>query len=346
MPTSHSRSFAVATLFAAIASLASADVVETKSGARLVGTVTSIDGTSITLTTDYAGKVTIKKSEVISLQTDSPQFVRLAGGTVMAGTVKPAGDGKIQISGEDGVIITSVEKVSATWGPDAKDPALVALETKWNYEAAADISGKTGNSEEFGSALSARAKRIGAHDVLQFYTAYKRQETNGTVSADQFKAGFDYANNFSGRKSWYVRDEAGFDRVKDIEFYNVAAVGLGYDFIKEKQQILTGRAGISHRFESYGNPATEELNSAGLDLGLHHEYTFTTSKMVNDITFMPAFEDFANYRAVHESYYEIPLAAAQWKLRLGVSNDYTSQVGAGVEKLDTTYFTRFVLSWK
>src|SRR5690606_29973631 len=142
----------------------------------------------------------------------------------------------------------------------------------------------------FGSALSARAKRIGPHDVLQFYAAYKRQESNGTVSADQFKAGVDYANNFAGRTSWYVRDEAGFDRVKDIDFYNLAAVGLGYDFIKKDKQILTGRAGVSHRFESYGNPATDELNSAGLDLGLHHEYTFRTAKLVNDLTFVPAFE--------------------------------------------------------
>lgn len=346
MPKGHPFSLTAVALFAVIFNVARADVVETKSGARLVGKVVSIDASDITLSTDYAGKLTIKKSEVATLQTDDAQFLRLSGGTVMAGTVKPAADGKIQIAGADGVITTSVDKIAATWAPGAKDPAVLALEPKWTYEAAADISGKTGNSEEFGSALSGRAKRTGAHDALQFYSAYKRQKSNGTTSADQFKAGVDYANNFSGRKSWYVRDEAGFDRVKDIEFYNVAAVGLGYDFIKEKQQILTGRAGLSHRFESYGNPATDELNSAGLDLGLHHEYTFKTSKMVNDLTFMPAFEDFANYRAVHESYYEIPLAAAQWKLRIGVANDYTSQVGAGVEKLDTTYFTRFVLSWQ
>jgi len=31
---------------------------------------------------------------------------------------------------------------------------------------------------------------------------------------------------------------------------------------------------------------------------------------------------------------------------LGVTNDYTSRPGAGVERLDTTYFTRFVLNWK
>lgn len=335
-----------AVLFAAMAVNAIADVVETKGGARLVGKVTNIDASSVTLTTDYAGKLVIKKSEVTSLQTDDAQFVRLSGGTVMAGVVKPAADGKIQIAGEDGVITTSVDKVAATWAPGAKDPAVAALETKWNYEVAVDISGKTGNREEFGSAVSARAKRVGPHDVLQFYTAYKRQETDGATSADQFKAGMDYSNNFSGRKSWYVRDEAGFDRVKDIDLYNIAGAGLGYDFIKEKQQILTGRLGLAFRYEGYINPATEDLKSMGLDTGLHHEYTFTNAKLVNDLTYVPAFEDFTNYRAVHESYLEIPLTFERWKLRIGVNNDYTSQPGAGVDKLDTTYFTRFVLNWK
>jgi hypothetical protein len=338
--------FIGAGLFALLVNFCAADVVETKGGARLTGTVVEINDSAVTLKTDYAGELKIKQSEIVSVQTDERHVVRLASGTVMEGTLKTSPEGKLEISGSDGVIITSVDKVAATWEPGQKDPALAALEPKWTYEAAADITGKTGNSEQFGTAISGRAKRTGVSDVLQFYTAYNRQKTDGAVSADQFKAGIDYSNNFSGRKSWYVRDEAGFDRVKDIDFYNVAAVGLGYDFIKKERQILTGRAGVAHRFESYGNPASDDVNSAGLDFGVHHEYEFTNAKLVNDLTYTPAFDDFSNYRALHESYFEIPLLAPQWKLRMGVSNDYTSQPGAGVEKLDTTYFTRFVLNWQ
>src|SRR5690606_31712358 len=133
----------------------------------------------------------------------------------------------LQIVGDDGVITTTVDNIAATWAVGAVDPAVAALTPKWSYEVAADITGKTGNSEQFGTAINARAKRVTATEVLQFYTAYHRQKTDGEVSADQFKAGFDYANNFSGRKSWYVRDEAGYDRVKDIELYNLAATGMG-----------------------------------------------------------------------------------------------------------------------
>lgn len=338
----------LAVCFAVFAGGVRADVIETKNGARLVGKITKIDGLVVTLSTDYAGDIEVKQGEVVNITTDEVRFVRLSGGTVMAGTVAPApeGGGKIQIVGADGMITTSVDKVSATWETNGTDPALKALAPKWTIEASADLAGKTGNSEQFGTAVNARAKRIGTTDVLQFYTAYNRQKSDGDVSADQFKAGLDYANNYSGRKSWYLRDEAGFDRVKDIELYNIAASGIGYDFIKTERQILTGRFGLAFRYEGYVNPATDDVKSFGFDFGLHHERTFRNSKLINDLTYTPAFNDFSNYLATHESYFEIPLASPSWKLRMGVSNNYTSQPGVGVEKLDTTYFTRFVLSLK
>jgi hypothetical protein len=321
------------------------DTVETKNGARLVGSVTKIDSGNVYLKTDYAGDVVVKQSEVASITTDAPISVRLESGTVLQGKVSSQA-GALTISGADGQLTTTIDKVAATWAPGAEDPQVAALRRHWSYEAGVDITGKTGNSEQLGTQMSARATLKTPQDTLQFYTAYNRQVSDGAKSADQFKAGVDYQNNFSGRKSWYVRDEGGFDRVKDIDLYNVAAFGLGYDFIKEPKHVLTGRTGISYRYEGYGDPTTEDVSSAGLDLGLNHEWELETSRLVNRIAFVPTFEDLGVFRLTHESFYEIPLASPAWKLRLGISHDYNSEPGVGVEKLDTSYFTRLVLTWE
>jgi hypothetical protein len=58
--------------------------------------------------------------------------------------------------------------------------------------------------------------------------------------------------------------------------------------------------------------------------------------LVNRLSYVPTFEDFANFVATHESSLELPLLSTQWKLRLGVANDYNSEPGRGVKKLDTT----------
>ncbi|ACB74130.1 DUF481 domain-containing protein [Opitutus terrae] len=339
------RILSVAAAFGLLPAVLSADVVETKNGARIVGTVVKIDDGAVLVKTDYAGDLAIKQSEVTGITTDQPVSVRLASGTVLSGTVTSEGSA-LRITGADGQLTTSVDKVAATWQAGDEDPQTAALRRHWTYEAAVDITGKTGNKEQIGTAVSARAVLKTPQDTLQFYTAYDRQVADGQKAADQFKAGVDYQNNFAGRKSWYVRDEGGFDRVKDIDLYNIAAFGLGYDFIKEPKHTLTGRAGISYRYEGYGDPVAEDVSSAGLDLGVNHEWEFTNSKLVNRVAFVPTFEDFGNYRLTHESFYEIPLAAPEWKLRIGVSNDYNSQPGPGVERLDTAYFTRLVLNWQ
>ncbi|MES2691885.1 MAG: DUF481 domain-containing protein [Verrucomicrobiota bacterium] len=339
----------------------SADVVETKNGARIVGKVLRISDGSVAVETNFAGLLNVKQSEVTSISTDAPVSVRLASGTRMDGKVTGSPDGTLQIAGADGTITTSVTKVAATWTAGDKDPEMAALERRWTYEAAVDVTGKDGNKQQLGTAASLRATLKTKQDTLQFYTAYDRQESDNTKSADQFKAGVDYQNNFKGKASWYVRDEGGFDRVKGVDLYNVAGFGMGYDLIKEPMHLLTTRAGLSYRYEGYKNSTTTDVNSAGLDFGLAHELSLSNSKLVNRLSYVPTFEDFSNYRATHESYYEVPLTAPNWKIRFGVSHDYNSQPGnrlvpnpavpgttvpQAIDKMDTSFFIRLVLNWR
>jgi hypothetical protein len=222
---------------------------------------------------------------------------------------------------------------------------VAKLMRKWKYEVTFDVTGKTGNSEQLGYGGGAKATLAGPEDTLLFYTDFAYQKTEKVKSEDRARVGVDYSSYITERVTWYGRDEGGYDNAKDISFYNIAAAGLGYDFIKNlPKQKLTGRAGLSYRFEDYGVSSVEDVRSAGLDLGLNHVYQFNNSVMNNSISYVPSFEDFANYRFIHESSLEFPLSG-KWKFRTGVMNDYTSETAPGVRGMDTTYFGRFVLGW-
>src|SRR5947209_20621388 len=132
--TNLSRALLSLTLLGLSVAQLAADVVETKSGARLVGKVVSIDGSVVTLSTDYAGGIKVKQSEVSNVTTEAPLNVRLASGTVLQGTLSGTGSGAVVIAGSDGTLNTTVEKVAATWAPGSSDPAIVALTRKWTYE--------------------------------------------------------------------------------------------------------------------------------------------------------------------------------------------------------------------
>ena len=109
----------IALLFALAVRTVSADVVETKSGARIVGKVTQIDGSTVVVDTDYAGTIKIKQGDVTSITTDNPANIRLASGTVLQGTLAGTSTGGLVIAGPDGSIQTSVDKVVTTWAPAA-----------------------------------------------------------------------------------------------------------------------------------------------------------------------------------------------------------------------------------
>ncbi len=328
-----------------VGSAAWADTIVTRDGARLVGVIQSVNNGAILLRTTFAGTLTIRQSEVVRIETDTPLVYRLAGGTTMEGTLSASSDGQVTITGQDGTINTTVDKVAAGWAPGQRDPAVLQLLRRWRYEASVDVNGKTGNNEQLGFGGGLKATLSGPQDTLVFYSDFSYQRTNGVKSQDRARVGVDYSSYLSERVTWYARNEGGYDNVKDISFYNIAAAGFGYDFIQNlPRQKLTGRTGISYRFEDYGNSATEDVRSAGLDLGLAHTYRFENATMNNNVTFVPTFEDLANYRAVHDSNLEFPLGGS-WRFRVGVNNDYTSRPAAGVEKLDTTYYGRFVLNW-
>jgi hypothetical protein len=322
-----------------------ADVVETKNGARIVGKVTKVDAGSVFVTTNFAGDLTIKQSEVTAITTDGPLSVRLADGTRIKGQIGTQ-NGALQVVGTDGTISTSIPRLAAVWEPDAKDPEIAALERHWTFEATVDVEGTSGNKDQLGTAAGFRAKLVTPQDTLQYYTGYNRQVTAGVKSADQFKAGVDYAANFSPNSSWYVRDEGGFDRIMDIRFYDTAAAGAGYNILNMKSDLLTGRVGLAYRYEGYDSPKTPTVNSAAADFEIANDLKLKFSELVTHLTAIPAFSDLSNIIVAQDTYYQIPLVNPAWKLRMGVSNDYNSKPTSGFRKLDTTYYTRLILDWQ
>jgi hypothetical protein len=323
----------------------SADVVETADGAKLVGKITKIHGGVVTLDTDYAGEINVKQVLVTRITTDHAVAVRFADGTGIVGVISSTAPDKLRITGTDKAVDSPVGNLSATWAAGQEDPDKVALRRKWSYEAAADVTGRAGTNSSLGTSYEFRAKLVGPLDVFQYYTTYNRQETQGEVSADQFKVGVDYADNFSAATSWYARDEGGFDRVNDISLYDIAASGLGYDLIKQKDQVFTARAGLSYRYDEYSTPDTAALSSAGADFELEYLLKTKTFQVTDRIAFDPAFQDLGNFIITHEFAFEVPITKSLWKWSTGVTNNYNSRPVGGVDKLDTLYFTRLVLSW-
>lgn len=324
-----------------------ADVVETLTGSTIHGRIVASESGVIKVETDFADTIAIKREQIKSIVTDTPIHLALADGVIVNGRIERSGPG-LRVIGPEGALQTVPTAIDAVWREGDKSPAqraAEAMQRKWGYEVALDINGRNGNSDRLFLGLSGRAVLQGIHDRLMFFGNYSRSEENEVTTQDEGKGGIDYSNFFSPMRSWYVRSEIGYDRTKDLDLRSQSAAGLGYTFIKNPSQMLEGRLGLSYRFEDHGTSA--DFESAGVDLGMLHTLSMGWGRLTNTLSYTPSFEDFSNFVFIHDSAIELPVVGNKpWRVRVGVKTDYSSEPPAGVESLDWTYYTQFVLSWQ
>src|SRR5688572_3359513 len=326
-----------------------ADLIETAGGSIIHGRVVASDGGVIKVETDFAGTIAIKQDQVKTITTDAPIHVALADGNIVNGRIETNAAG-IRVTGASGALVTEATAINALWRDGDKSPAdraADALRRKWGRELAFDLNGRNGNSDRTFLGISGRAILQGASDRLLFFGNYSRSEENDATTQDEAKAGVDFSSFFTPKMSWYVRTEIGYDHTKDLDLRSQSATGLGYSFVKSPTRVLEGRVGLSYRFENYGDPASTDFDSAGIDLGLLHSLDTHWGRLTQTLSLTPSFEDLSNFVFSHDSALELPVKGDKpWKVRVGIKSDYTSEPPTGFEKLDWTYYTQLVLSWQ
>ena len=336
----------------ALTSAARADRLELTDGSILNGKLLSAEKGQFKFETKFAGVVTVAQDQIKTFSTDEAVNVGLKAGTQVLGTVAATGTG-IAVTAADGQMSANAAAVVAVWRPGADSPEITAakaaaekLKRRWAYEASAAINGRTGGSEKFAGSVGFKATLESSEDKLMFNAAINRAQENGNKTADDWKAGVDYSSFFNTAAVWYARTELSKDKIKNITLRSNSAFGLGRKLAKTDTRDTEVRLGLGYLYETYTG-TTPDFASAGLDIALLNKQTLGWATMNNTLTYTPAFKDFANYRLVHESSFDLPIKTGEfWKLRMGVNNDYQSQPAGTAPKLDTTYFSALILNWK
>ncbi len=325
-----------------------ADTVTLKDGSIIHGKNLHVAGGIITITTSFAGDLSIKQDQVASFQTDEPVYVKTKDNSAVLGKVEPK-DSSLVVANPNGSYVTTVDGVKSSWGAGAEDPELVALRRHWVFELTTDVGGKSGNATGFSEAIGAVATLQSPTDALKFYGAANHTTANGTTSEDAYKGGVEYNAFFSPVFSWYVSTELMQDNVRNIALRSSTLAGMGYNAIHSKTEDLQFRAGFSYRYETYDTvPATPNFSSAGIDLALVHRLDLAPWLVLhNSLGYVPSFQDTTNYVIDHDSNVTMPFAGGQgWSLRLGVTNEYVSKPVGAAKRLDTLYYLRFVYDVK
>jgi len=339
---------AFAILFTLAAGNLRADTVAIKGGSMLTGTIVAVDDTTVQIDTSFAGVITVKRDQIIDLSISELRYYTLQSGSTLLGRVRKSG-GRTVITTDNGQLDITEDVITGSWGKDEESLQVQALKAKmsgldrtWKYDIAADLAGKTGNTDRLSTGGTISATLKGPNDKLNFYAGGNRARENDVLSNKEAYGGIDYEQTFAGKNSWYTRARLEYDAIELLDLRTTVAVGWGYYFFNNPEREFRGRLGLQFQHEAFTTGRSE--SSPGLDAGVFHRIELGKTTLTSEITITPAFEDFGRYQFNHETSWNIPLSEENWSLRLGARNDYNSMPTPSTERLDTSYFAKLALS--
>lgn len=305
-----------------------ADQVQLKDGSVINGKIVKVHKGKLFLESELIGKITVSMENVTEYKTDEAVTFKNEEGTVK----KEAFDSKVN------------KQVQTLWSGE-NDPDVFV--NHWSRLIWLNFVKKEGNKDEKNLDGGFEFKYLRQFDTLKLYANFTNNTRNDNRTSDDYTWGADYELRFGERQlhSWYARAEYEKDRIKGIDLRSTYATGYGYYFIKNPKTQLRGRTGLLYRQEDFIDD--ESKDSVGIDFGLNFQQTFFDSlKWYTDLNYAPAFEDFGDFRFVHESGLEIPFdLEVDLSLKTGVRHEYDSRPAEDASKLDTRYFMRLQLKF-
>lgn len=344
-------------LLIAAASPAFADTVTLKNKDVLTGTIDEVSPTAIILTTAYAGKITIARIAINTLQSDHAVAITHSDGSTTRRYLSPA--------------TTSPAAATATAMTPATQPTLGWLETETPNVPRTGIAPPP---IAVATKTDAPPKRFTHY--LDFGPSWKNQLTLGAVNAsgndntasvdfgvnlhyqkttDEFTFKFEslygtsngaqteglvdqnavYRHDLTSRLYSYASDDVRYDAIKGISLQAQMSAGLGYYLFRGKRFKLDLRAGPGAEYLKTfdGNSDIAPSGEAGIRaaydindrVSASQETTYTTS-LLDDNVWRVHSESVLNYKLDLER---------GLGLKLSYNDDYENQPSHGRKRNDS-----------
>lgn len=222
---------------------ARADEVILKNGDRITGNIKSTGNDLITIETDYAGTITIKRSAVSSIRgnTDSP---------------------------------TNREKPASALNPKAENAAasvfsgpFFGLLANWDGNANFGFSISSGNSNNSTMTTGLRATKTTSTETLTIYVRSlwnsTRSRGRATTTQNAYWGGIRFDRNFGRRLFSFISYDFERDRPKKLSFRSVPGVGIGRHIRSSEESTIDFIAGgaWNRTFQNGPNTDTPEVLS-------------------------------------------------------------------------------------
>ena len=306
---------------------ARADEVVMKNGDKLTGKVVDLVGGKLRIETAHSGVIVLDWGQVATLKTDGPVKVKLVTGETVEGKIGAGQDGKILVE-------------SAGVGPLELPPDRVKAfnEPPVAWHGSVDFAGRVsdGNTHTTSMLFAAEAFRVTEVDRLLFKAVFRYGETRNVITERNGYGQVKYDYLFTDRIYGFASIELLSDKFKDLQLRSVAALGVGYIFLKSPELDFWGDAGLAY-VDNDLRDGDDEAHM-GARISAHVRKTLPMGfELVDDVVFLPNFEEGDDWQLRND----LALATALgqgWTFKSGMITEYDNDPPDGLRKYDDTYY--------
>ena len=261
-------------VFFSAASLA--DQATLSNGDRITGTLIEQTTDKLVIDTAYAGKLTIKRSEIINLQIDQPVRLQLHDGRQLDGILKTDPSAGLNIGTVDGqqIPLGSLDAIAAI----GKLPSGKPARYKWRGNVVLAGEAQSGNTDTDKLNISTRVVAEKKNDNrFTIGAMLAREHVDDRLTKEQYRLDGKYDHFFHRRWYGFISTSFEQDPFRDIDLRSVFSAGSGYQFYDSDELRLSLEAGLSYTDTSF--IVDQDDNYAGFNWGINWEQSLPGSKL-------------------------------------------------------------------
>ena len=307
---------------------ARADEIVLDNGNRFTGTVTGLAGDYVTLSSDYAEPIKVKKGHITRISTDNPVELHLTGGEIIRGKLKTDDDGRIIIDRGDGRVASGIDLKGVT----AINPPPAG---KWHGGISLAANMQTGNTDRSGMAFGADAVRRGDVDRFSMGFRYNIAQENGLMTTRNAYGTLQYDYFFTKKFYGYLGVQLLNDRFKDINLRTVVGPGVGYQIWDDPVEYLSLEAGIAYFSEDLRTQ--EDKHWMTVRLAANNRYKLTDWLVFTDqLVLYPSLQSVSDVTLRNEAAL-LSAIGSGWSFKLANILEYVNNPPAGTKSTDSEF---------
>ena len=254
-----------------------ADQVTLSNGDRLSGTLIEQNMDQIVIDTPYAGKITVRRSEISGLSTDHALRLQLHDGRLIDGILKhDQATSGLLIETVDGqrISVSGLDAIAAIGAIPSDKPA------KYEWRGNVTLSGeaKSGNTET--DKLNINTRVVAEKKNENRFTLgalLAREHVNDRLTKEQYRLDGKYDHFFHDRWYGFVATLFEQDPFRDIDLRSTLSAGSGFQFYDSDELRVSLEAGLSYTDTRF--IVDKDDNYAGFNWGFNWEQSLLGDRL-------------------------------------------------------------------